>query len=74
MERYALLLSGGINRLLNHPRYLNDLRLFAALTDAFGLRAYSALVQHYGIIHTKRLNLELVLDDIDKEQSYISFS
>jgi len=54
MERYALLLSGGVNHLLNHPRYLNDLRLtyttlvrhygfdkkkvFASLTDAFGLR------------------------------------
>jgi hypothetical protein len=37
MQRYAVLLSGGIDWLNNHPRYLNDLRL-----------AYSVLVDHYG--------------------------
>ena len=77
MERYALLLSGGVNRLLNHPRYLNDLRLFVALTDAFGLRAYSTLVQHYGFDKDKVFVLYADGQDVDLDndgQSEISFS
>ncbi len=54
MERYALLLSGGVNRLLNHPRYLNDLRL-----------AYSTFVRHYGFDKDKVFVLYADGQDVD---------
>ena len=66
MERYAVLLSGGVNRLLNHPRYLNDLRL-----------AYSTLVQHYEFDKEKVFVLYADGQKIDLDgdgQSEISFS
>ncbi len=68
MERYAVLLSGGVNHLLNHSRYLNNLRL-----------AYSTLVQHYGFDKEKVFVLyadgqEVDLDGDDQSEVFFSAS
>jgi len=66
MERYAVLLSGGVNRLLNHSRYLNDLKL-----------VYSILVQHYQFDKEKVFVLYADGQKVDLDgdgQSEVSFS